>query len=286
MLALLVVSACGGSTPDFIPGAIASPTSQSYEPPGPHAKLPGKPRNLASDLTDVTRALVADINSRFQTASKPDKRMLLEGLYQQRIYRAMASDGHLGKKVLEHLSGSIKASARSILRAQSALRSLVTKPKKHVPDFRFAKPEPPGDLLRYYKQGHRRFGIKWQALAALNFVESKFGRILGPSSAGAKGPMQFLPSTWDSYGGGGDIWDPHDSIIAAARYLHASGGPEDMHQALYAYNNSTAYVEAVLTYMHRIQANRTMYYEFYTWQVFYLTRHGDVQLTGPGSKRG
>jgi hypothetical protein len=233
----------------------------------------------------VTNALVADIGTRFQSASKPDRRMLLEGLYQQRIYRAMASDSHLGKKVVEHLGGSTKASARSILRAQTALRSLVTKPVKHVPHFRLAKPEAPSNLRSYYREGQRRFGIKWQALAALNFVESKFGRILGPSSAGAKGPMQFIPSTWKQYGGGGDIWDPHDSVVAAARYLHASGGPHDMHNALYAYNNSKAYVEAVLTYMHRIQADQTMYYEFYTWQVFFITRHGDVQLTGPGSKK-
>ncbi|MFN2593988.1 MAG: lytic transglycosylase domain-containing protein [Actinomycetota bacterium] len=284
-LVLLVLSACGGSAPDLGPGAVASPTSQTYEPPGPHAKLPGKPRNLAADLTDVTRALVADIETRFKTAPKPNRRMLLEGLYQQRIYRAMSGDAHLGKKVIEHLSGSIKSSARSILRAQTALRSLVTKPQKHVPHFRFAKPEAPANLKSYYQEGHRRFGIKWQALAALNFIESKFGRILGPSSAGAKGPMQFLPSTWKRYGAGGDIWDPHDSIVAAARYLHASGAPKDMRNALYTYNHSTAYVNAVLTYMHRMQANETMYYEFYTWQVFYLTRHGDVQLTGPGSKR-
>lgn len=284
VVVLLLATACGGSSPDAIIRAAASPSPQSYEPPGPHAQLPGKPRNLASDLTDVTRALVVDIDTRYKTADRPNRRMLLEGLYQQRIYRTMASNSHLGKKVIEHLTGSIKASARSILHAQSALRSLVTKPKKHVPDFRLANPEPPANLKRYYQEGERRFGIKWQALAALNFVESKFGRILGPSSAGAKGPMQFLPSTWARYGAGGDIWDPHDSIIAAARYLHASGGPKDMRRALYTYNHSTAYVQAVLTYMHRMQANEAMYYEFYTWQVFYVTRHGDVQLTGPGSR--
>ncbi|MDQ3877162.1 MAG: transglycosylase SLT domain-containing protein [Actinomycetota bacterium] len=283
-LALTLATGCGGSAAPSLLQTLSSPSTQAYDPPGPHAKLPGKPRNLSSDLTEVTRALVADIKTRYQTASKPNRRMLLEGLYQQRIYRAMASDTHLGKKVLEHLAGSIKASARSILRAQSALRALVTNPPKHAPDFRLAHPEAPARLERYYKQGERRFGIKWQALASVNFIESKFGRVLGPSSAGAKGPMQFLPSTWERYGAGGDIWDPHDSIIAAARYLHASGGRKDMRGALYAYNNSSAYVMAVLTYMHRMQANKTLYYEFYTWQAFAITKHGDVQLTGPGSK--
>ena len=67
------------------------------------------------------------------------------------------------------------------------------------------------------------------------------GRIRGTSTAGAKGPMQFLPSTWEAYGEG-DIEDPDDAIMAAARYLANYGAPADMDRALFAYNHSDHYV--------------------------------------------
>src|SRR5206468_4599810 len=70
-------------------------------------------------------------------------------------------------------------------------------------------------------------------LAAINEIESGFGQNLGPSSAGAVGWMQFMPSTWQTYGvdgdGDGDMDpnEPHDAIFAPARYLRAAGMPED-----------------------------------------------------------
>jgi hypothetical protein len=216
--------------------------------------------------------------------TRPNLHLLLEGLHEQRIYRTIAGDKKLARRVQRHLHGSVAAATHANLRASHDLRSLVT-PRKHAPKFKLAKPDAPGRLRRYYKAGQRRFGIKWQILAALNFVESKFGRVLGPSSSGAEGPMQFLPSTWKQYGNGGNIWDPHDSIIAAARYLHASGGPRDMHDALYAYNRSRAYVDAILTYARRMETKTINYYDYWLWQAFAITTHGDVQLTGPGSRQ-
>jgi len=70
-------------------------------------------------------------------------------------------------------------------------------------------------------------------------IESRFGRIVGLSSAGAHGPMQFMPSTFASYGAGGDILSPHDSIMAAGRYLAANGFAQDPDHALFRYNHST-----------------------------------------------
>jgi membrane-bound lytic murein transglycosylase B len=122
-------------------------------------------------------------------------------------------------------------------------------------------------------------------LASVNFVESKFGRLLGPSSAGAQGPMQFIPSTWDAYGNGGDINDPHDAIVAAARYLNASGAPEDMRGALHAYNRSWAYVDAILIYAREIKRDPRNFLSYYFWQVYVRTTEGDMQLTGPGRDR-
>jgi membrane-bound lytic murein transglycosylase B len=96
--------------------------------------------------------------------------------------------------------------------------------------------------------------------------------------------MQFIPSTWAAYGAGGDIRDPHDSIVGAARYLAASGAPQRTADALFAYNQSGAYVAAVMTYARAIARDMHNFYDFYFWQVFVATKRGVVQLTGPGSK--
>ena len=79
--------------------------------------------------------------------------------------------------------------------------------------------------------------------------------------------------------------DPHDAVIGAARYLGASGAPERMSDALFAYNPSRAYVHAILTYARLMRADIHDYYGFYLWQVFVATKHGTVQLTGPGGRR-
>jgi peptidoglycan hydrolase CwlO-like protein len=96
------------------------------------------------------------------------------------------------------------------------------------------------------------FGKDWYVLAAVGMVESGDGANMGPSSAGAMGPMQFLPSTWETAGvdGNGDgvanIMDPRDAIPAAARYLKAGGAPEDWYKALFSYNHADWYVVKVL----------------------------------------
>ena len=96
------------------------------------------------------------------------------------------------------------------------------------------------------------YGIPWQVLAAINKVESNFGRNMGPSSAGAIGWMQFMPSTWLRWGvdangdGVADPWNPTDAIFSAARYLAAAGGTTDLYRGVYAYNHADWYVHEVL----------------------------------------
>ncbi|REE95342.1 lytic transglycosylase domain-containing protein [Thermomonospora umbrina] len=98
-------------------------------------------------------------------------------------------------------------------------------------------------------------GLSWTVLAAIGQVESDHGRNAGRSSAGALGPMQFLPSTWKSFGvdgdgdGKADIMNPYDAIPAAAKYLCAHGGGrggDSLYQAVYAYNHAHWYVQKVL----------------------------------------
>ena len=107
------------------------------------------------------------------------------------------------------------------------------------------------DLYRA-SAGDYGFGPDWYILAAVGEVESDHGRNMGPSSAGAMGPMQFLPSTWETSGvdGNGDgvanIMDPEDAIPAAAGYLKIGGAPRDWYRALYSYNHADWYVKKVL----------------------------------------
>ena len=96
------------------------------------------------------------------------------------------------------------------------------------------------------------FGEDWYVLAAVGKVESNHGESMGPSSAGAMGPMQFLPSTWETAGVDGDgdgvanIMDPRDAIPAAAGYLENGGAPGDWYAALFTYNHADWYVIKVL----------------------------------------
>jgi membrane-bound lytic murein transglycosylase B len=134
-------------------------------------------------------------------------------------------------------------------------------------------------LLRWYREGERRFGVRWQLLAAVNLVESAFGRVRNASTAGAQGPMQFLPATWRAYGLGGDVHDPRDAILGAANYLAANGGAHDERRALYRYNHSSLYVDAVLHYAHRIAHVRYAFAEYYAWAVYVRTPNGERRYT-------
>ncbi len=108
------------------------------------------------------------------------------------------------------------------------------------------------ELESIWQQAGAAYGVPWQVLAAINKVESNFGRNMGPSSANAIGWMQFLPSTWIRWGldangdGLADPWSPEDAIFAAARYLAASGGQTDISRAIFSYNHAQWYVDEVL----------------------------------------
>jgi hypothetical protein len=165
---------------------------------------------------------------------------------------------------------------RTNLDAASALAGLVV-PHKRLPHWTIVLPPPPSTLLGYFRTAQSRFGVRWEYLAAIELIETRFGRIQGVSSAGARGPMQFLPDTWARYGSG-NIDNAHDAILGAARYLVANGAPGDMADALYHYNNSRDYVRAVQDYASRMRADPLAYDGYYYWQVFYAHAGGTVFL--------
>ncbi len=107
-------------------------------------------------------------------------------------------------------------------------------------------------MLPIYQAAGIQYDVPWQILAGINEIETDYGRNLSVSSAGAVGWMQFLPSTWKSWGldangdGVADPYNPVDAIFAAARYLHAAGASKSINQAIFAYNHASWYVQSVL----------------------------------------
>jgi murein DD-endopeptidase MepM/ murein hydrolase activator NlpD len=111
---------------------------------------------------------------------------------------------------------------------------------------------PVSSLHVLWQRAGYAYRIPWNVLAAINKIESNFGQNMGPSSAGAVGWMQFMPSTWLRWGVDGDgdgiadPWNATDAIFAAARYLAAAGGQTDISRAVFAYNHADWYVREVL----------------------------------------
>ncbi|HEY9263536.1 MAG TPA: lytic transglycosylase domain-containing protein, partial [Mycobacterium sp.] len=147
-----------------------------------------------------------------------------------------------------------------------------------LPAWRIDPPAPADELLGYYRESEAASGVAWNYLAAINLVETAFGRISGASTAGAQGPMQFLPSTFAIYGGGGDISADRDAIMAAGRFLAAHDFAHNRDQAIYRYNNSNRYVRAVNQYAALIGAHPAAFAGYYRWDVYYRTNAGDVVL--------
>src|SRR6478735_4649503 len=123
-----------------------------------------------------------------------------------------------------------------------------------VPNFLIDSFEIPPFLLPIYQSCGTEYGIPLQVLAGINKSETAFGTNLNVSSAGAEGWVQFIPSTWAAYGvdanndGRKDPYNPVDAICAAARYLRAAGGDQNLRQSIFAYNHADWYVDEVLLY--------------------------------------
>jgi membrane-bound lytic murein transglycosylase B len=212
-------------------------------------------------------------------SATPTPEVTLGAFYQQRVYRLLSPRPKLARAVIAALPARLRNGARDsvgALRSLFRLTSFATEQR-----FRFGPATRPHALRSFYGAAQRRFRVGWEVLAAINFIESNFGRLRNVSNAGAVGPMQFIPSTWAAYGMGGNIGDPRDAILGAANYLRASGAPANYARAVFAYNRSPLYVDAVLRYARRMRRDPRAFWEYWSWQSFMRTRHGDRQLTGP-----
>jgi murein DD-endopeptidase MepM/ murein hydrolase activator NlpD len=121
-----------------------------------------------------------------------------------------------------------------------------------VPNFFIDSFRIPPFLIPIYQAAGIEYQVPWQVLAAINEIETDYGRNLSVSSAGAVGWMQFLPSTFKRYAvdangdGFADPYNPVDAIFTAAHYLHAAGASTNLAQAIFAYNHAGWYVQSVL----------------------------------------
>jgi hypothetical protein len=214
----------------------------------------------------------------------------LAGHAEQLAVREISTHPQWLPRVLGRLGPSMARQTRDNVAARRAFRSMhpsaAGELADELPAWRILAPPPASTLRGFYREAQRRYGIDWEHLAAIHLVETAFGRIRGTSVAGAQGPMQFMPTTWDIYGNGGDINDPHDAILAAGRLLQANGFSRDKAGALYRYNNSWAYVRGVSLHAQVMQREPRAFLGYHAWQVYYLTQRGSVWLEeGYASRR-
>ena len=220
---------------------------------------------LARTLTRVERRL------RDPATPADDVRAL--GWEQQLAYRTISNHRAWEPAMVAALPADVQPVVVSMIEAGRSLAPLV-EPQEALPDWRIEPPPPPEQLVAFYREAEAASAVPWPYLAAIHFVETRMGRIRGTSTAGAQGPMQFIPETWDAFGEG-DVNDNRDAILAAGRYLASRGAPADMSRALYSYNNSDDYVDSVQRYADLVAAGgEPVYRGLYHWQVYYATTRG------------
>ena len=287
LAALLVAGAAAGVTVAVAeergedPGSAQVSAAQTPDGlPAPNVALPRNAGRLADTLATTIRRLRQALETWDGDGEVPREVTYL-ALHHQRMLRLMTTSRSLGDATIERLPRSVRGEARDTVRGRRHLADIPRSPGR-APRLRVADAAPAAELRRHYADAQRRFGIHWTVLASINFVESAFGRVRSASEAGARGPMQFLPSTWRQYGMGGDIDDPRDAILAAANYLRSSGARSDLDRALFAYNHSTSYVRAIRRFAARMRADERTFLTYYAWQVYARTPTGVRRLTGPG----
>lgn len=251
----MALASCGGA------GAGSAPGTSS-----PARPLPTAPAAFASQLSRAdaeAKAEAAAWRGSGATAEPPAD-LVAWARYHQRLIVALAERPRLAANVVPTLRPAVRGTTADLSAAVRELDRL-SRGEPSV-KLRIERPAPIADLLRYYRAAERRFGVAWRVLAAINMVESAFGRVRSPSSAGAQGPMQFLPATWREYGLGGDVRDPHDAILGAANYLSATGAPADYRGALQSYNPSLLYARAVLHISRALARDPSLVYVLYAWR--------------------
>ena len=273
VIATTVIGSVSCSQSTAAPGITVVPAP--LDDPAAAAPPPGAQPRLAADPAQLADDLVAD-ELAVRDPATPEPALVAAAHRQQAAYRAIGRhpewDAIIRGRIPPQLVGAydLNVDARRQLAAMSPVRDT-------LPAWRIVAPAPAEELLGYYREAEAATGVAWNYLAAINLIETRLGSIAGVSTAGAQGPMQFMPETWAAYGRG-DVTAPRDAIMAAGRYLAASGFASNRDRAVYAYNHANEYVRAVSDYAAVIGGDPAAFAGYYRWDVYYYTTAGDVLL--------
>ncbi len=259
------------TAPTVAATAVASTTAAAAPSPadGAQPRLASHPAQLADDLVADELAL--------RDPATPEPTLGAVAHRQQAAYRAIGHHPEWDAVTRPRIPPPLLEAYDRNVDTRRRLTA-ITPARDTLPPWRIEPPAPADELLNYYHEAESQSGVGWNYLAAINLIETRFGSIVGPSTAGAQGPMQFLPSTFATYGDGGDIGSPRDSIMAAGRYLAANGFTNDIDHALYRYNHAHQYVQAVNDYAAVLAADPAAFAGYYRWDVYCSTTAGDVLL--------
>jgi membrane-bound lytic murein transglycosylase B len=273
-----------------VPAPTEAPPASTAPPPSAAPSTAAPPRQAAGPPPPASPAALADelvrVEREVRDPATAAAALPALGLAQQVAYRQLAANPSWRPQVLAAVPKALQTTIVANADAEVRLASMHVKRPTTFPAWRIVAPPPPDVVLAAHQAASRQIGVPWEALAAIHLVETRMGRIRGTSTAGAKGPMQFLPATWTQYGAGGSIEDLEDASKAAARLLKRNGFDRSPRDAVWSYNHSQAYVDAVLAYTSVMQADGRAFYGYHGWQVFYRHAEGDALLhegwTGPG----
>jgi membrane-bound lytic murein transglycosylase B len=257
------------------PSTTAAPSTTTTAAPVDITAL--RPPPFPADPAALVQQLVA-AEETIRDPAAPEPAVAAAALAQQVAYRQLGTHPEWDAAVLAAVPEELRRPVELNAAARREFRAMHTRLPTTMPAWQIVAPARADELLAAYQSGQDAFGIPWQYLAAINLVETGIGRIRGTSTAGAQGPMQFMPATWEAYGGGGDINDTGDAIMGAARYLAANGGASDIGNALYHYNHSDHYVQGVRLYADLIAEHPRAFLAYYHWGIWYVTDHGDIYL--------
>lgn len=260
--------------PTTLETTTTSPSTTTTAPVDLFALRPPAPG--ADPATLATQIVEAEATIRDPAAT--DVALASAALTQQVAYRQLGVHPEWDAPVLAALPEALRPTVERHVAARREFRAMHSVLPTSMPAWQIVRPASPDVLLAAYQEAEATFGIPWQYLAAINLVETGIGRIRGTSTAGAQGPMQFMPATWTAYGAGGDVHDTHDAILGAARYLAANNGATDIDHALYRYNHSERYVRGVRLYAELLAEHPRAFLGFYHWGIWYITDRGDVYL--------
>ena len=285
----LAIALAGGCSADS--EQTKAPTSSNEVAPATEASTTTTPPAMPTTTTTtentarITRELSAqdlagELTAVEREAAQGDSTV---GKRQQLLYRYLTAHSELDEPVLAALGDDIRpfveriVRARQLAQARSAANPSPVPPSETLPAWAVVEPLPADELLADYRDAEAATGIAWYWLAAIHLQETRMGRIIGTSSAGAVGPMQFLPDTWARCCTG-DPTVPRDAIVGAATYLYQSGGIADMQVALHEYNPNDSYVATVTAFAENMRDNPQLYNAYREWQVFYASAVGTIRL--------